>query len=352
MRVGLAAGGGGAVLVFAAQPFIGIAALVVVVLAGMLAGLAVAKWLPREWFGRQLESGLRSGLLACGLAAVGFLASLLFYGRHAINSLAASSHLPGFDLAPVVRALGFAGWLGVGIIGAFCAVAVGTALAAVAAQLGSWGKTREAILAVERAREAAQRSVRLSGGSGGRPSTARATTPALSTPLPASTRNGAPLSGGLGGLNESFYSMRSPLSMVPPPAPAAQPSSNGYAAPAAPPDPQSASAQPPLIDAASLVDADADLPSSEPPLESAAFAAEAWSAFATWNEPPPAPAVPVAPGASEQDAVIIFEAPAGTADDGELDPLAGEDDPTADELDEGPPSGAPRARPDTDSWLC
>lgn len=242
-RVGLAAGTIGFALLYLAQPFVGAAATVLALVVGLLAGLGTAKWLPRDWYGRQFEAGARAGVLACAVALVGFLVSLLLAGAHTTGQLAARSHFMGINLSGVVRALGVVGWFGAGLALALVALAAGTGVAAVASQLGAWDKNRHAIEVVKRAREAAQRSGRLAGAvSRTKPSLPslpglRATLPPLpgvqadplgakSTPtptpswpsLPEATPSDRDLAGDdLAGLNESWHSLRSPLNVFPPP---------------------------------------------------------------------------------------------------------------------------------------
>lgn len=229
-RVGLGAGTIGFALLYLAQPLLGVAAVLLVLVVGALAGLGMAKWLPRSWFGRQLEAGARAGALACGIALAGFMLSLILAGAHATTTLAARSHFVGIDFGPFVRALEIVGWFGVGLALAVVGFGAGTGVAALASQVGAWDKNRHAIEVVKRAREAAQR--------GGRPGTrAPRTTPNLSASLPPAFGASPPArsahSGGLvveplqrdlasqpsdlEGLNESWHSMRSPLNVFPAP---------------------------------------------------------------------------------------------------------------------------------------
>lgn len=243
-RVGLAAGTIGFALLYLAQPLAGAAAVVLAPLVGLLAGLGTAKWLPRDWYGRQLEAGARAGVLACAVALAGFLISLIVAGAHTTGMLAARSHLVGIDLGAAVRVLGVAGWLGAGVALALAALVAGTGVAALASQLGAWDKNRHAIEVVKRAREAAQRSGRLTAAPrtrpalpnlpqelDGYPDTVRQTpipSPLSPSSLPSSPPSwpslpGSPppdgdLSGDdLAGLNESWHSLRSPLSVFPAP---------------------------------------------------------------------------------------------------------------------------------------
>lgn len=165
-RVGVGVGLLGAVLLAMVQPFVGLGALVALELIALLAGLAMAKWLPRAWYGRQLEAGVRSGAIACGVALAGLVISLGVAGPRTVAALAARSHALGVDLGPAVRGLGLLGWIGASLVLMLGAGLLGTALATAASLVASWGKDRRAIEVVERAREAGQRSSRALGGGG------------------------------------------------------------------------------------------------------------------------------------------------------------------------------------------
>ncbi|HEY7833637.1 MAG TPA: hypothetical protein VIG30_08720, partial [Ktedonobacterales bacterium] len=243
-RVGLVAGVGGFVLLAMAQPLVGVAAVVLALVVGLAAGLGTAKWLPRAWYGRQIVAGAQAGLLACGVALAGFLLSLIVAGAHATATLAARSHLPGIDLGPLVRGLGAVGWLGAGFVLALLAWAAGTGVAALAGQFGAWDKNQHAIEVVARARAAAQHTGRLATVAprtaphllgtlppvfaapltppvvppvalpGAPPPGARAAPAFPVAPLPPEALNPG---GDLAGLNESWYSLRSPVNVFPPP---------------------------------------------------------------------------------------------------------------------------------------
>ncbi len=171
VRVGLGAGIIGFALLYMAEWRAGLAALALLAPVALLAGLGVAKWLPRDWYGRQLVAGVRAGAIACGLAVVGLLVSLGVTGPHAIPALARLSHLFDFNLANAVRTLGVVGWLGAGLALSVAGAVLGAGLTALVALVGAWGKNRRAIEVVEQAREAAQRSARLFNSDG--PSTSR-----------------------------------------------------------------------------------------------------------------------------------------------------------------------------------
>lgn len=156
VRVGGLMGGIGFVVLYAAQTGIALAVAPGVALVGLCAGLGIAKWLEREWYGRQLNAGLRAGAIASGTAGIGALLSLLFLGPRDSTLLATRSHLAGLDLAPIPRAFGFLGWVGADVIAVALAALLGTALAATACQVFAWSKSKHAIEVVTQARLAAQ----------------------------------------------------------------------------------------------------------------------------------------------------------------------------------------------------
>jgi hypothetical protein len=155
---GLAAGCIGFALLYVAQLGTGLGALALLALVGVLAGLGMAKWLPRDWYGRQLEAGARAGSLACALAVAGLWLSLILTGPHPIPVLARESHLLGLNLGQAVRALGGIGWVVPALVLSLPALVAGTAVAAIVTLGAAWDKNRHAIEVVDRAREAAQRS--------------------------------------------------------------------------------------------------------------------------------------------------------------------------------------------------
>lgn len=158
IRVGLGTGALGFLLLYAAQVGSGLGAIALLGLIGLLAGLAMAKWLPRDWYGRQLAAGARAGGIACGLAGLGLLVSLGYSGKHAIPALARQSHLLGLNVGPAVSTLGGLGWFGSGLLLTLVAVGLATAFAAVVTGIAAWDKSRRAIDIVNRAREAARRT--------------------------------------------------------------------------------------------------------------------------------------------------------------------------------------------------
>ena len=168
-RVGLGAGCIGFVLLYTTEWAVALGGAVLLALVAVLAGLGMAKWLPRDWYGRQLEAGARAGGIACGLAAAGLFLSLAFSGPHAIPALAARSQLLGISFGPAVRWLGAAGWFLTGLVISLVAAAIGTGLSAGIALAGAWDKNLHTIEVIQRAREAAQRSTSM-------PGTARTTT--------------------------------------------------------------------------------------------------------------------------------------------------------------------------------
>src|SRR5579872_1242971 len=156
VRVGGLVGGVAFIVLYAAQTRIALAVVPGVTLAGFCAGLAIAKWLEREWYGRQFNAGLRAGAIASVIASLGALLSLLFLGPRDLEALAARSHVAGLDFAPVAHAFGFIGASGADVLAVELAALAGAALAAVTCQLFAWSKSAHAVKVVTLARLAAQ----------------------------------------------------------------------------------------------------------------------------------------------------------------------------------------------------
>jgi hypothetical protein len=156
VRVGGLVGAVAFIMLYAGQTGIALAVAPGVMLAGICAGLGIAKWMEREWYGRQLDAGLRAGAIASGLAGLGALLSLLFLGPRDTTSLAAGSHLAMLDLAPVVRSFAFLGWVGTDVLTVIVAAFVGAVLGAVVCQIFAWSKSAYAVKVIAQARLAAQ----------------------------------------------------------------------------------------------------------------------------------------------------------------------------------------------------
>ncbi len=155
-RVGLLLGVIGALAIYALGRMAALAAGVGVVAVGLLAGLAMAKWLEWGWFGRQLEAGLRAGIIACSLGAVAGLVTLIAQGPHDVATLATQSHLGALNLAPLAHGLGGLGWLGVDIVVLVLGCLAGIALAVGTTEVFAFGKNRAAVDSVSQARMAAE----------------------------------------------------------------------------------------------------------------------------------------------------------------------------------------------------
>jgi len=156
LRVGITVGGVAFVVLYPLQSAFGLAITPGIVFAGLVAGLGTAKWLERPWFGRQFDAGLRTGVIASGMAGVSVLLASLTQGTHPIDQLTANSHLIGIDLGPVISHLTAVGSAGVDILVVALATCLGVALAIVTTELGAIGKNRHAIQVVNQARLAAQ----------------------------------------------------------------------------------------------------------------------------------------------------------------------------------------------------
>jgi hypothetical protein len=159
-RVGWAVGAAGFVLLFLVQVPTALGAALLYPLLGIAAGLGMAKWLPRAWYGRQFSAGLRAGALAAAGASAGLLLSVVLMAPHRMGALAARSHLLGLGLSRQAEALGALGWIGVTVVAVLLGSLICATLAALTTQALALDKSRSAIQAVDRAREAAQRSNR------------------------------------------------------------------------------------------------------------------------------------------------------------------------------------------------
>ena len=127
-----------------------------IILTGALVGLSVAKWLERDWYGRQLEAGVRAGAIACGVGGLSSLLYLLGQGPRSLPELAARSNVAGVDLAPLILPIGGLGWAGVDLVIISGATALGVMSAALIAQIVGWSKSGRAVRVVAQARLAAQ----------------------------------------------------------------------------------------------------------------------------------------------------------------------------------------------------
>lgn len=156
LRVGLGVGAASFLALFA----LGLAAALIVLpgllLAGVIAGLAMAKWLPWAWYGRQPAAGLRAGTIAAALAATGALIALLGFAPHDTAALAARSHLLGLDLSAALAPFAVLGWLGLDVLGVLLSGLAAVCLAVAATQLFAWSKSARAVRIVNQARALAQ----------------------------------------------------------------------------------------------------------------------------------------------------------------------------------------------------
>ena len=152
IRSGALIGGALSIALCLLQPRVALAVVLGIVLAGPVAGLAVAKWLDLGNYGRQLEEGVRAGLLACGLPGFCALVSLLVLGPHDAVELAARSHAGGLSLAPVVEPLASFGWAGLDILFTLAATIAGVVAAAFCALIFAWSKSAKAAQAIRQAR--------------------------------------------------------------------------------------------------------------------------------------------------------------------------------------------------------
>ena len=156
LRAGALCGLLGAVAAVALQPLIGLGVIWLIPLVGFCAGLAVAKWLERDWYGRQLGAGLRAGAIAAGIAALAAFLALVLGGSRDTATLLAQSDLSLVTLAPAARTLVSLNWLATDLLAIVAAALLGLILAALVTQLVGWSKSRHAIEVVDQARRAAQ----------------------------------------------------------------------------------------------------------------------------------------------------------------------------------------------------
>lgn len=145
-----------ALALYGVQLVAGIAAMVGVVIVGVIAGLCVAKWLERTWYGRQLEAGARAGAIACGVAGLSAALYLLGQSSGSMYDLAERSRPLGESFTAFVLSLSPLGPVGAIIASAVVATLLGVASAALTAQMFAWGKDKHSVTVIEQARLAAQ----------------------------------------------------------------------------------------------------------------------------------------------------------------------------------------------------
>ncbi len=145
-----------ALALYGVQLVAGIAAMVGVVIVGVIAGLCVAKWLERTWYGRQLEAGARAGAIACGVAGLSAALYLLGQSSGSMYDLADRSRPLGESFTSFVLSLSPLGPVGAIIASAVVATLLGVASAALTAQVFAWGKDKRSVTVIEQARLAAQ----------------------------------------------------------------------------------------------------------------------------------------------------------------------------------------------------
>lgn len=145
-----------ALALYGLQLIAGLLVTVGIIIIGVVAGLCVAKWLERDWYGRQLDAGARAGAIACGVAGLSSALYLLGQGPSSIDTLAAHSQLLGISLAPLALALSPLGVSGADVVSVVIATLLGVALAALTAQVFGWGKDKRSLRVIAQARLAAQ----------------------------------------------------------------------------------------------------------------------------------------------------------------------------------------------------
>lgn len=145
-----------ALTLYGLQLIAGLMVTLGIIAIGALAGLSVAKWLERDWYGRQLDAGARAGAISCGVAGLSSALYLLGQGPGSVVALAARSHLLGLSLAPLALALRPLGVAGVDVVAVLVASLLGVAVAALTAQIFGWGKDKRSLRVIAQARLAAQ----------------------------------------------------------------------------------------------------------------------------------------------------------------------------------------------------
>lgn len=155
-RTGISLSVVAALALYGVQLVAGLAAMTGVVVVGVIAGLCVAKWLERPWYGRQLEAGARAGAIACGVAGLSAALYLLGQSSASMYDLAARSRPLGASFTSFVLSLSPLGPVGAIIASAVVATLLGIASSALTAQLFAWGKDKHSVTVVEQARLAAQ----------------------------------------------------------------------------------------------------------------------------------------------------------------------------------------------------
>ncbi len=156
IRVGATAAVLGCLSMYVIAHSAGLIVAVALVALGIVTGLAMAKWLEWSWFGRQLEAGLKAGIVACVPAGLVALVALVLQGPHDLAQLADSSHLGSLTVERPVSALGFGGWVSADILGVALGAALGVGVAAVTTFVAAWSKSARTVQKVTLAHEAAQ----------------------------------------------------------------------------------------------------------------------------------------------------------------------------------------------------
>lgn len=145
----------GFIALYLLQLRVALAATPLLLVVGVLTGLAVAKWLPWGWYGRQFAAGVRGGAVACGLAAAGVLLSLVGGRTPHVAALAEESRLPGLNLSGIVTSLGAVGWFTPYLLLTVCFALGGVLLAGLVAQIAAWNKSQRTVRVIREAHNSA-----------------------------------------------------------------------------------------------------------------------------------------------------------------------------------------------------
>lgn len=178
-RVGVSLSVVAALALYGLQLVAGLLATLGIIIIGVIAGLCVAKWLQRDWYGRQLDAGARAGAIACGVAGLSSMLYLLGQGPRTTAELATRSHLGGLSMGWLAQALSPLGPAGVIVVSSVVATLLGAALAAVTALVFGWGKDKRSQRVIAQARLAAQSQQHGEMGAQVTPSGARPPSPSV-----------------------------------------------------------------------------------------------------------------------------------------------------------------------------
>jgi hypothetical protein len=156
LRVGIILGLLGGALAYLAARFAAFTVAGVLFLVGILAGLAVAKWLEWTWYGRQTEATLKATGTAVVLTAAGALAGFFTAPHRDTAAMVRESHLGRLSFEKLAASLAFAGPVAGPVLGVLLTGAIGFGLGVLATWVFAWDKSLTKVHKVAQARLAAQ----------------------------------------------------------------------------------------------------------------------------------------------------------------------------------------------------